>query len=98
MLSPGDDNSQAGNAVSDAGIDKAAPVLDQQKAVAGSLDHITGNVVTAAKGHEVTDPEQAFSQSKWIPIPLCVSHCCCNGRLTCNMVSCVALGFLVHSF
>lgn len=64
-LSLGDSDSRAaGNSVSDAGVDKAAPVLDQQKAVAGSLDHIAGNVVTAAKGSTVTDPEQAFTQGK----------------------------------
>ena len=76
-LSLGDSESQeAGNIVSDAGTDKAAPVLDQQKAVAGSLDHIAENVVTAVKGDAVTDPEQAFTQG----------DCHCNGHLTCNVV------------
>lgn len=86
-LSLGDSDSQAaGNTSSDAGIDKAAPVLDQQKAVVGSLDHIAESVVTAAKGAAVTDPEQAFTQGDWMQSCLCASHYRCNGQLTCNMV------------
>ena len=62
-LSLGDsDSGAAGNKLSDAGIGKAAPVLDQQKTVGGSLDHIAGNLVTAAKGDTITDPEQVHTQ------------------------------------
>lgn len=67
-LSLGDSDSRAaGSAGSDAGSDKLT-ARDQQEAVAGSLDHIAENVVTAVKGGAVTDPEQAFMQGNWVPL------------------------------
>ena len=61
----------AGKTASDIPTDKTVTLLTQQKAVAGALDHITDNVVTAARSDELanimnsgtmTDPEQAFTQ------------------------------------
>ena len=46
------------------GLDKAASLLTQQKAVAGSIDHIADHVVTSAKSGAMTDPEQAFTQRR----------------------------------
>lgn len=64
-LSLGDSDSQAaGSTGSDAVSDKLT-AQDQQQAVAGSLDHIAENVVTAAKEGAVTDPEQAFMQGNY---------------------------------
>ena len=68
---------------SDAGQHHTAPVLGQQQAVAGSLNHLSENVVTAAKGGTMDDPEQAFTQGKIQSITclcicgkcLCISHC-----------------------
>ncbi|KAL3136783.1 hypothetical protein ABBQ38_005497 [Trebouxia sp. C0009 RCD-2024] len=55
------DPQAASDTGSDAGLHHTAPVLGQQEAVAGSLDHLSKNVVTAAKG-SIDDPEQAFTQ------------------------------------
>lgn len=68
-LSLGDSDSaledpRAGAIGSGAGLHHTAPVLGQQKAVAGSLDHLSKKVVTAAKGGTVNDPEQAFTQGE----------------------------------
>lgn len=67
-LSLGDSDSSlgsaesAGKAASGVIADKAEVLSNQKNAVADSLDHINGNVVTAAKSGKITDPEQEFQQ------------------------------------
>lgn len=61
------DPQAASDTGSDAGLHHTAPVLGQQEAVAGSLDHLSKNVVTAAKG-SIDDPEQAFTQGEFTPM------------------------------
>lgn len=98
-LSLGDlDSGAAGNRVSDAGIGKAAPVLNQQKAVGGSLDHIAGNLVTAAKSDAITDPEQAHTQGTRRALPLCAGPLLMqwSGQLQLGCVDSVMLRYLVH--
>ncbi|DBA88087.1 TPA: hypothetical protein ACH3X2_005086 [Trebouxia sp. C0005] len=69
-LSLGDSDSSlgssesAGKVVSSVIADTAEALSDQKNAVADSLDHIKGNVVTAAKSGKITDPEQEFQQGK----------------------------------
>ncbi len=69
-LSLGDSDSSlgyaesAGKAASGVIADKAEVLSDQKNAVADSLDHIKGNVVTAAKSGKISDPEQEFQQGK----------------------------------
>ena len=69
-LSLGDSDSSlssaesAGKAASGVIADKAEVLSNQKNAVVDSLDHIKGNVVTAAKSGKITDPEQEFQQGK----------------------------------
>lgn len=52
---------------SNEGLHHTAPVLGQQEAVAGSLDHLSKNVMAAANGGAIDDPEQAFTQGEFTP-------------------------------
>lgn len=102
-LSLGDSDSRlgkaqsVGKAVASTVADKAEALTDQKNAVADSLDHIKDNVVTAAKGNKLTDPEQEFEQGELAQfhtlheqISICISlvMMCCLCQHACKLKFC----------